>query len=116
MTDTAAAGTIDHHGPNDKYYIRIAVALALITGLEVAWSYLSFWDGATGFKSFVEVGGLLLMMAIKFVMVASNFMHLKFDDKLLTRVFYAGLLLAIGVYLAALTTFEALWGASAGYR
>jgi len=93
-----------HHGPTDIYYVRIAIALAVITAIEVAWSYLPVWDDATGFKAFVEVAGLLVMMAIKFVVVASNFMHLKFDSKILTRIFYAGLGLAIAVYLAALTS------------
>ena len=50
------------------------------------------------------VGLLLSLAVIKFVMVASNFMHLKFDDRLLTRVFYAGLFLAVGVYLVVLAT------------
>jgi cytochrome c oxidase subunit 4 len=45
-------------------------------------------------------------MAIKFVMVALHFMHLKFDSKVLTRVFYSGLLLAVTVYVAALSTFR----------
>ena len=129
MTDTTTANLADgtdashdghdaaaHHGMSDKGYIRIAIILAAITAVEVAWSYLPLWDGATGLKSVIEVGGLLLMMVIKFVVVAAYFMHLKFDDKVLTRLFYSGLLLAVGVYLAALTTFE-IWGSSTpGFR
>ncbi len=95
-----------HHDPGDTYYFRIAVALALITAVEVAWSYLPVWEDSTGITAFVEVAGLLVMMMIKFVVVASHFMHLKFDDTLLSRLFYAGLVLAVGVYLIALTTFE----------
>lgn len=99
-----------HEGPSDKHYIRIAVALAAITALEVAWSYLPVWDDATGFTAFAEVAGLLVMMAIKFVVVASNFMHLKFDNKILTRIFYSGLALATAVYVAVLATFEVFVG------
>ena len=107
-TDVATAETHEAHEahhPTDIHYIRIAIGLALITALEVAWSYLPLWDDATGFKAFAEVAGLLVMMAIKFVIVASNFMHLQFDDKLLTRIFYAGLFMATAVYSAALATF-----------
>jgi len=46
------------------------------------------------------------MMAIKFVMVVSYFMHLKFDNKLFSWLFYAGLFLAVGVYVTALSTFH----------
>ena len=130
MTDTTSATLADpidgghdgghdataHHGLSDRGYIRVAVTLAVITAVEVAWSYLPWWDGATGGRAVLATGGLLAMMAFKFAMVASNFMHLKFDDKILTRVFYAGLFLAVGVYLAALTTFQ-IWGSNTpGYH
>lgn len=126
MTDTTTANLAEplgdhhdamaHHGLSDVGYIKVAVALVGITSVEIAWSYLPIWNGATGFKAVVEVGGLLLMMMIKFVAVASNFMHLKFDDKILTRLFYSGLVLAVGVYLVALTTFQ-IWGSNTpGYH
>ena len=47
-----------------------------------------------------------IMMVIKFVMVVSYFMHLKFDNKMFSFLFYAGLVLAIGVYAAFLATFK----------
>jgi cytochrome c oxidase subunit 4 len=111
-----ADGPVDHdhvmhqsHGLSDMGYVRVAIGLGVITALEVAWSYLSVWDNATGGKHVVEVAGLLIMMSIKFSVVASNFMHLKFDDKVLTRIFYFGLFLAVGVYMVALTTFHVFW-------
>lgn len=99
----------DHAHPTDKMFVQVAIALAVITAIEVAWSYLP-WGEATGFKAFAEVGGLLFMMAIKFVVVASRFMHLKYDSGVLSRVFYFGLALATLCYLGALTTFE-MWSA-----
>ncbi len=113
MTDTTTAlvdadhGDHDHsHGLDDRGYVRIAFILAFITGAEVAWSYLPIWDDASGLTSFVEVAGLLVMMAVKFAIVAAFFMHLRFDNKLLTRLFYSGLFLAVIVYVIVLTTFE----------
>jgi cytochrome c oxidase subunit IV len=38
--------------------------------------------------------------------VAAYFMHLKWDKKLLTGIFYAGLVLAVAVYVAVLFAFE----------
>lgn len=104
-THTGDAHDDGHAHPTDKMFVQVAIALAVITAIEVAWSYLP-WGDATGFMAFAEVGGLLFMMAIKFVVVASRFMHLKFDAGVLSRVFYFGLLLAILVYIAALTTFQ----------
>ncbi len=36
-------------------------------------------------------------------------MHLKFDSIILTRIFYAGLFLAVAVYMVALITFGIFW-------
>ena len=48
----------------------------------------------------------MIMMVAKFIIVVSYFMHLKFDSKLFSFMFYAGLVLALGCYFAALATFQ----------
>jgi cytochrome c oxidase subunit 4 len=45
-------------------------------------------------------------MVVKFVAVVMFFMHLKFDNKIFSWLFYAGLFLAVGVYVALLVTFQ----------
>ena len=86
------------HGLSTAAYVRIALILAAITGLEVSTYYVDFGP--------LFLPALLIMMVIKFIMVASYFMHLKFDNKIFGMMFYAGLILAIGVYCAALGTFK----------
>jgi cytochrome c oxidase subunit 4 len=101
-TDTLTVDTDDHeHGATDKQYILIALILATITAAEVAASYMDL--GA------IFIPLLLIMMVAKFFIVVSYFMHLKFDHKLFSWVFYAGLFLAMGVYIGALSTFH-FWG------
>ena len=100
-----------HHGATDKLFVQTAVILALVTAVEVAWSYLPWGDGAA--MTVLEVGGLMLMMGFKFYMVAAVFMHLKWDSKLLTSFFYGGLVLAVVVYVITLTVFE-FWTTSGG--
>jgi cytochrome c oxidase subunit 4 len=109
MSD-AAATTDGHHAEvhhshegeaftgHEGMYIKIALLLAVLTAMEVAWPYI-IDDGP------VLMWPLLVMMAIKFVIIAAYFMHLKFDSIILTRIFYSGLLLAVAVYLIALITF-----------
>jgi cytochrome c oxidase subunit 4 len=54
---------------------------------------------------------LLVMMVIKFVLVGLWFMHLRFDSKLFRRLFLVGIVLALGVYTAAMATMGLkLWG------
>ncbi|MEY4392003.1 MAG: hypothetical protein RLZZ544_712, partial [Actinomycetota bacterium] len=71
------------HGLTDAGYIKIALILAAITALEVSTYYIDF--GAL----FLPL--LLTMMVVKFVMVVSYFMHLKFDNKIFSFLFYVGL-------------------------
>lgn len=79
-------------------YVRIALILAAITALEVSTYYVDFGP--------LFMPALMVMMAVKFVMVVSYFMHLKFDKRVFSVMFYTGLFLAIFVYVAALSTFK----------
>ena len=101
-TDTThTATTAEHaesHGMSNAGYIRIAAILAAITALEVSTVYVDFGP--------LFLPALLIMMAVKFIMVVSYFMHLKFDNKLFSFMFYAGLILAVGVYATFLATFH----------
>ncbi|MGI9644050.1 MAG: cytochrome C oxidase subunit IV family protein [Ilumatobacteraceae bacterium] len=85
------------HKP-DSYYVKVAAVLALITALEVSLSYIDI--GALFLPT------MLILMATKFVMVVSIFMHLKFDNRIFSWCFYTGLILALLVYAAALATFQ----------
>ena len=85
------------HKPN-SFYIKVAVALAIVTAVEVGLYYLDLG------KLYLPV--LLVLMVIKFVTVVSLFMHLRFDNKIFSWLFYSGLGLAIFVYVAALMTFR----------
>lgn len=86
--------------PKDKTYWYVFFALVAITAVEVStYTHPDVWgDFATG--------SLLLMMAVKFWVVTWFFMHLRNDSKLLTYIFYFGLLLAVAVYCAAMATFR----------
>ena len=103
MTTTESAHTehTAHDGSHTKpnsFYIKVAVSLAIVTGVEVALYYLDIG------KWFMPI--LLVLMVIKFVTVVSLFMHLRFDNKIFSWLFYSGLFLAVFVYLAALLTFR----------
>jgi cytochrome c oxidase subunit 4 len=105
MTTTESAH-VEHAGHDDgghahkpnSFYIKVAVSLAIVTGIEVALYYLNIG------KWFMPI--LLVLMVIKFVTVVSLFMHLRFDNKIFSWLFYSGLFLAVFVYIAALLTFR----------
>jgi cytochrome c oxidase subunit 4 len=94
--DTLTGGEDNAH-PDDRKYIVIALILAVVTGIEVGLYYIE--------ESVLTAPTLLVLAAVKFVLVALYFMHLRFDNKFFTRVFFGGLFLALGVYLVAMFTF-----------
>lgn len=99
VTAEAHGDTHAEHGWPDAKYIQLAVFLAVVTALEVYASYAD-WLGPAFIPS------LIIMMVIKFVAVVLFFMHLKFDNKIFSWMFYAGLVLAVGVYIAMLLSFQ----------
>jgi cytochrome c oxidase subunit IV len=90
----------DEHVPSDGYFIKIAIILAIVTALETS----TYW-WPDSMDRYATVA-LLIMMAIKFFMIVSVFMHLKFDSKIFSFMFYTGLGLAIFVYMVFLFTFQ----------
>jgi cytochrome c oxidase subunit IV len=82
----------EHH-PGVGQYVEIGVILALLTTIEVG--LYVFRERLT---QPVIVGGLLFLTAVKFVLVAAFFMHLRFDTRLMRRLFVVGLLLAASIF------------------
>jgi cytochrome c oxidase subunit 4 len=97
-TATESHEEAQEHGMSDAGYIKIALILAAITALEVSTYYVDFGP--------LFLPSLIIMMVVKFFMVVSYFMHLKFDNKLFSLMFYIGLGLALFVYFTALATFK----------
>lgn len=89
--DGAAEG--EHGHPGAKTYVTIGAILAVITMLEV-WAY-----NQPELRP-ILVPLLLALSASKFILVVGFFMHLKFDNPLLTAVFGFGLIVAGSVITA----------------
>ena len=97
------------HGPTDGQYFKIFFLLVGLTALEVSTYW---WDDIFNADTKkIAVPVLITLMVIKFFLVALYFMHLKFDSPLLRRTFYAGMIVAIFVYVVALTVMN-FWGDS----
>jgi len=89
--------------PTPMKYAAIAVVLSVVTAIEVAIVYM-------GFLGSLIVPLLVILSAGKFTLVVMFFMHLKFDNRLLSALFVGGLLLAMGVLTALLVLFGVIGG------
>lgn len=94
-------GAAGHHEPSKyHFYIKVAMILSVVTGIEVVLVYLPLP------KAFV-VTSLVLLSAGKFMAVIFYFMHLRWDKVFCTILFFIGLVLAGGTMWALLHLFGA---------
>ena len=86
--------------PDAAEYVKVGLILAVITAVEVAIYYVDALAGAL-------LVILLVLSAAKFVLVALWFMHLRFDNRLLSIAFSGGMLLVVLLFVIVLSTLGA---------
>jgi cytochrome c oxidase subunit 4 len=99
--DRVVSAPREHAHPTPRQYVLIAVVLVVITGVEVATSYL-----AGDVNSGLIIGALAVMAAVKFFLVVAWYMHLRFDSKIFRRFFLLGLIAAPVLYVIVLLMFH----------
>ena len=87
--------------PTPFTYLKVAIALAVMTGVEVGVFYIDALEPA-----FLPI--FLVLSVAKFVLVVLFYMHLKFDSRLFSGVFVGGLLLAVAVVVVLMSLFQVL--------
>jgi cytochrome c oxidase subunit IV len=90
--------------PEPRQYVMIAVVLVVITGFEVATSYL---EG--DINPNLIIGALAVMAALKFFLITAWFMHLRTDRIIYRRFFLLGLLAAPVLYFIVLVMLHGLF-------
>ena len=101
-TDTAVEHEDEHSDhPSDMEYIKIALILAVITGVEV----FTYFESVLDWGAFL-IPSLMVMMVVKCWLVARMFMHLKADKPILSGLFVTGIIMAIAVYMITLLAFN----------
>jgi cytochrome c oxidase subunit IV len=83
--------------PTPRQYVLVAVVLVVVTGFEIATSYLEGDVNAN-----LIIAALGVMAALKFFLVVAWFMHLRTDSVVLRRFFLLGLATAPAVYMVML--------------
>ncbi len=88
---------------SSKTYIQIALILAVLTTLEVVAFYLPDGIRPPGWMLLLV---LVLLSVVKFGLVASYFMHLRYDHRIYASCFAGGLVIATGTILALVMLFR----------
>jgi cytochrome c oxidase subunit 4 len=77
-------------------YVKVAVILCVITAIEFAAIYIRALTP-------ILIPLLLVLSAAKFSLVVLFFMHLRYDNRVLSAVFVGPLVIAIGLVIALTT-------------
>ena len=110
MADHAHAPASDGaHGGGHGGHFAHTTPLSLLIGILAALLVLTVLTVSVTSIDLGAQGNLTVAMiiaTIKAGLVVTYFMHLRWDSKLFGRMFWAGALLAVAVYVGALATFE----------
>ena len=94
------AGHEVHTGhPTPTIYFRVAMILAVLTAIEVAIFYITP-------LSYAIIPILAVLSIGKFALVVLYYMHLKFDSRIFSGMFFFGMFVATGVVFALMTLFS----------
>ena len=94
-----AGGAAAHTGhPTPATYFKVAMILSVLTAIEVAIFYVTP-------LSYGIIPILAVLSIGKFALVVMYYMHLKFDSKIFTGLFFFGMMVATGVVLALMALF-----------
>jgi cytochrome c oxidase subunit 4 len=77
-------------------YIKLAVFLSVVTAAEVGILFVALPAG-------LLLTGLYALATLKFVLVVAVFMHLKYDNKMLTGIFFSGFTIALATMIALIS-------------
>ena len=85
--------------PTPATYFKVAMILAALTAVEVAIFYVTP-------LSYAIIPILAVMSIGKFALVVLYYMHLKFDSRLFSGMFFFGMFVAVGVTFALMALFS----------
>jgi cytochrome c oxidase subunit 4 len=88
----------EHHD-HVPVYVKLAAVLGVVTAAEVGILYVALPNA-------LMLTTLYLLAALKFGFVVAIFMHLKYDNKLLTGIFFSGFVLALATMVALISLIE----------
>lgn len=84
-----------HHEVHDHVpvYVKLAIFLSVVTAAEVGILYVAL-------PAAMLLLGLYGLATLKFILVVAIFMHLKYDNKILTGIFFSGFTIALATMVA----------------
>ena len=97
INDSINAGHNSH--PSPSKYFKVAMTLVVITVMEVGVFYIEALKWGI-------IPVLVVLSGLKFGLVAMFYMHLRYDSRLFSSLFFGGVLLAGGICIALMALYK----------
>jgi cytochrome c oxidase subunit IV len=91
--------------PTDRTYLRVGTMLFILTAIEVALYFVEDML-ASEWSLYLLIAALIILSSFKFILVVMYYMHLKWDDRLFTWFFLAGMFVAAAIVLAMMALYR----------
>ena len=99
VADQHSADAAHTGHPTPATYFKVAMALSILTAIEVAIFYVTQ-------IGYAIIPVLAILSIGKFALVVLYYMHLKFDSKIFSGMFFFGMFVATGVIFALMALFS----------
>ena len=99
VADQQSAEAAHTGHPTPATYFKVAMALSILTAIEVGIFYVTQ-------IGYAIIPVLAILSIGKFALVVMYYMHLKFDSKIFSGMFFFGMFVATGVIFALMALFS----------
>ena len=99
VADQHPADAVHTGHPTPTTYFKVAMALSILTAIEVGIFYVTQ-------IGYAIIPVLAILSIGKFALVVMYYMHLKFDSKIFSGMFFFGMFVATGVIFALMALFS----------
>lgn len=99
VADQHSAGAAHTGHPTPATYFKVAMALSILTAIEVGIFYVTQ-------IGYAIIPVLAILSIGKFALVVMYYMHLKFDSRIFSGLFFFGMFVATGVIFALMALFS----------
>ena len=99
VADQHSADAVHTGHPTPTTYFKVAMALSILTAIEVGIFYVTQ-------IGYAIIPVLAILSIGKFALVVMYYMHLKFDSKIFSGMFFFGMFVATGVIFALMALFS----------
>ena len=95
----------EHAHASDRTYLKVGSILFILTAIEIGLYFVEDML-ESAWSVYLLIAALIVLSTMKFILVVMYYMHLKWDDRMFTWFFLAGMFVAATIILAMMAMYR----------